>query len=400
MDTALNEQALSVEMVKSVGSYDQLDEAKEAYEKAVAKVQKASLKRFCSTHERESLWNRIYRETGKNWEDVLLETGSERVLGLDESASLLAETFCPDKRVDTGDPYYMEALAIDGFMSDICRTAIFWYLRLSLAIANKCLELEYFLWAWKVAYIKIILIVSLDIEGDFDNAWLPALMTQLLAYKCSNLILDSFLRELWELGTYVQAFVDDVIIFSGQSALLVEEEANRAFAHSLHSLGIRNKLKFALPKTNSMVLTRKLKYNDPVGHINGYASVIELIKLYASCAWAPTRRKFGVRKMLDAVQRSVALKACRTHRTISLHSTLMLWKLLPLDIRSADKSVNFGDLPHPAYVLDIGYESVDDLEFQTMDLLTVVGPHIYTDGSHIEGKVGAVLTEWRDGKET
>ncbi|GBP91215.1 hypothetical protein EVAR_60665_1 [Eumeta japonica] len=31
---------------------------------------------------------------------------------------------------------------------------------------------------------KIILMVSLDIEGAFDNAWWPALSTQLRAYKC------------------------------------------------------------------------------------------------------------------------------------------------------------------------------------------------------------------------
>ncbi|GBP96828.1 Putative 115 kDa protein in type-1 retrotransposable element R1DM [Eumeta japonica] len=90
--------------------------------------------------------------------------------------------------------------------------------------------------------------VSLDIEGAFDNAWWPALKAQLLAYNCPvnlygmvkgylrdrevivryaggvqkgnfkgciqgsiagptfwNLILDSLLRELGELGVYVQA---------------------------------------------------------------------------------------------------------------------------------------------------------------------------------------------------
>ncbi|GBP97954.1 Putative 115 kDa protein in type-1 retrotransposable element R1DM [Eumeta japonica] len=44
-----------------------------------------------------------------------------------------------------------------------------------------------------------------------------------------NLILDSLLRELGELGVYVQAFADDVVLmFSGQSASSIEEEANRA----------------------------------------------------------------------------------------------------------------------------------------------------------------------------
>ncbi|GBP90782.1 Putative 115 kDa protein in type-1 retrotransposable element R1DM [Eumeta japonica] len=31
---------------------------------------------------------------------------------------------------------------------------------------------------------KIVLMVSLDIEGAFDNAWWPALKAQLLAYNC------------------------------------------------------------------------------------------------------------------------------------------------------------------------------------------------------------------------
>ncbi|GBP73389.1 Retrovirus-related Pol polyprotein from type-1 retrotransposable element R1 3 [Eumeta japonica] len=38
------------------------------------------------------------------------------------------------------------------------------------------------------------------------------------------------------------------------------------------------------------------------------------------------------------------------------------------------------------------------LDSQTVDRLAVVGPQIYTDGSRIEGKVGAALTEWRDGR--
>ncbi|GBP14607.1 Putative 115 kDa protein in type-1 retrotransposable element R1DM [Eumeta japonica] len=247
-----------------------------------------------------------------------------------------------------------------------------------------------------------------------------------------NLILNSLLRELGELGVYVQAFTDDmVLMFFRQSASLIEEEANRALAR-VHCWGVRNKLRFAPLKTNSMVLTKKLKYDDPVVHINGeqislvgeirllgltidrkltfiphvakackktaniykglaraakatwglspevvrtiYITVIEPIVLYASCAWVPATRKLGMRKMLDAVQRSVALKACRAHRTVSLHSTLILSRLLPLDIRvkeaawlyevkrgkdlgdtfvdrELEKPVYFGDLPHPAHLL-------------------------------------------------
>ncbi|GBP72814.1 hypothetical protein EVAR_40315_1 [Eumeta japonica] len=68
--------------------------------------------------------------------------------------------------------------------------------------------------------------------------------------------------------------------------------------------------------------------------------------------------------------------------------------------RELERPVYFGDLPHPAHVPEIGYESVEDLDPQTVDRLAVVGPRIFTDGSRIEGKVGAALTEWRDGEET
>ncbi|GBP30168.1 hypothetical protein EVAR_94476_1 [Eumeta japonica] len=98
---------------------------------------------------------------------------------------------------------------------------------------------------------RIILMVSLDIEGAFDNAWWPALETQLRALGCPvNLhgLVRGYLRdrepvqplepypgfptrELGELGVYVQAFADDVVLmFSGQSASSIEEEANRALA--------------------------------------------------------------------------------------------------------------------------------------------------------------------------
>ncbi|GBP97547.1 Putative 115 kDa protein in type-1 retrotransposable element R1DM [Eumeta japonica] len=126
---------------------------------------------------------------------------------------------------------------------------------------------------------KIVLMVSLDTEGAF---W--ALKAQLLACNCpvnlygmekgylrdrENIILDSLLRELGVLGVYVQAFADDVVLmFSRQSASSIGEEANHALAR-VRCWGIRNKLRFAPSKTNSMVLTKMLKYDDPVMHMNG-----------------------------------------------------------------------------------------------------------------------------------
>ncbi|GBP64402.1 hypothetical protein EVAR_43179_1 [Eumeta japonica] len=61
---------------------------------------------------------------------------------------------------------------------------------LFLMMENKCLELGYFSWAWKVAAIKIILVVPLDIKGSIDNVWWPALKTQLLTYNCPINLFD------------------------------------------------------------------------------------------------------------------------------------------------------------------------------------------------------------------
>ncbi|GBP71821.1 Putative 115 kDa protein in type-1 retrotransposable element R1DM [Eumeta japonica] len=247
---------------------------------------------------------------------------------------------------------------------------------------------------------KIVLMVSLDIE-----VWTP------YSENSGN-------------SAYVQAIADDVVlVIFGQLVSLIEGEANRALA-CVHSWGVRNKLRFAPLKNNSMVLIKKLKYDDAVVHINGeqislvgeirllgltidrklifiphvtksckkaaniykglaraakatwslslkvvriiYITMIESVVLYASCAWTLATGKLGVQKMLDTVQRSVALK-------------------------ELESPVYFGNLPYPAHVLEIGYESVEDLYFQITDRLAVVGPHIYKE-SRIEGKVGAALT--------
>ncbi|GBP65847.1 hypothetical protein EVAR_85115_1 [Eumeta japonica] len=54
----------------------------------------------------------------------------------------------------------------------------------------------------------------------------------------------------------------------------------------------------------------------------------------------------------------------------------------------------------PAHVLVLGLESVENLDPTTMDRLAIIGPHIYTDGSRIEGRVRVALTGWRDGVES
>ncbi|GBP93914.1 Putative 115 kDa protein in type-1 retrotransposable element R1DM [Eumeta japonica] len=173
-----------------------------------------------------------------------------------------------------------------------------------------------------------------------------------------NLVLDSLLRELGDLGVYVQAFADDVVLmFSGQSASALEAETNRALAHKTevrcpgHSHGQHKKNalvdEIRLPRSyNRQGLTfipRSQGVQRAASIYKGiaraakatwglspeivrtiYVAAIEPIVTYASCAWAPATKKLGVRKMLDALQRSVALKACRAYRTVSLHSALIL----------------------------------------------------------------------------
>ncbi|GBP91972.1 Putative 115 kDa protein in type-1 retrotransposable element R1DM [Eumeta japonica] len=331
-----------------VGEYVQ---AREVYERAAAEAQTASWKCFCSAHDGESLWDSIYRvirETGKKPGGCLTSNrlGTSNI----RSRRPLAETFFPmtgsiltiritrsqkanrrgwsstrNRRICQGDHFtglrparcvgqssgkdagrappmhLMPRLQATqyGFMPQRGTEDVLYYL---MTYIYKELNLK-----------NIILMVSLDIEGAFDNAWWSALKAQLLAYNCPvnlygmvkgylqdrevivryaggesrrrtskdciqgsiagstfwNLILDSLLRELGELGVYVQAFADDVVLmFSGQSASSIEEETNHALAR-VHCGGVRNKLRFAPSKTNSMVLTKKLKYDDPVVHMNG-----------------------------------------------------------------------------------------------------------------------------------
>ncbi|GBP04179.1 hypothetical protein EVAR_19129_1 [Eumeta japonica] len=167
-------------------------------------------------------------------------------------------------------------------------------------------------------------------------------------------------------------------MFSGQSASSIEEEANRALAR-VHCWGVRNKLS---PSGQGDVGSESGDREDHIHYRDRAYRSVRFVRLGTGDEEA--RRA----KMLDAVQRSVALKACRAHRTVGHFVD-----------RELETRV-FRRFASPAHVPEIGYESVEDLDPQTVDRLAVVGPRIFTDGSRIEGKVGAALTEWRDGRET
>nr|XP_037871018.1 uncharacterized protein LOC119629397 [Bombyx mori] len=363
---------------------------------------------------------------------------------------------------------------------------------------------------------KLILMVSLDIEGAFDSAWWPAIKVRLVEESCPvgirgvmnsymsdrtvgvrymgaehlratgkgcvqgsiggpilwNLLLDPLLKGLSTRGDYVQAFADDVVLlFDGDTAMDVQRRANAALEY-VRAWGVMNKLKFAPHKTCAMVITRKLKHDTPRLSMGGvdigmskevlllgltidhkltfnthvanvcakaanlykrltraakvgwglhpeviktiYIAVVEPVILYASSAWAPAANKLGVRKRLNAVQRSFAQKLCRAYRTVSLNSALVLAGVLPLDLRVREMASLYvakrgahlpvlGDRdiervasalerPHPAEQVGMELRSLVDeeqyLEHRGYEV------RIFTDGSKIEGKVGAALSIW------
>ncbi|XP_060809452.1 uncharacterized protein LOC132901769 [Amyelois transitella] len=371
---------------------------------------------------------------------------------------------------------------------------------------------------------RSVLIVSLDIEGAFDNAWWPALMNQLRLRRCPknlylmvdsylkdrkivvnyagetserdttkgcvqgsiggptfwNIILDPLLHRLSSEEVYCQAFADDgVLVFSGKTVEGMEDRVNRVLEMTVE-WGKENKLNFAAHKTQVMLLTKKLKYTPPHITMSGttltlvdeikllgltidrwlnfnthvrnictkaasiykqltcaarvtwglnteiirtlYVAVIEPIVTYGACAWAKASENITNRKALDTLQRGFAQRICKAYRTTSLPAALILAGILPLDLRiqevaslyeakkglsvdflpphrKLEEIVKAKDLPHPASQIELEYTLLEDMTDATQTALQITGPQVYTDGSKMEGKVGAALTWWESGKE-
>ncbi|XP_050563196.1 uncharacterized protein LOC118276113 isoform X1 [Spodoptera frugiperda] len=171
---------------------------------------------------------------------------------------------------------------------------------------------------------KIVVLVSLDIEGAFDNAWWPALKHQLIARKCPknlyamvnsylserrvkvnfagassekgtnkgcvqgsvggptfwNLILDSLLHRLTGEGVYCQAFADDVVLlFSNHRVSALEQSVNSAL-EIVAAWGVSNKLRFGASKTNAMLLTKRLVFEPPELFMTGTRiNLVDEVKL-------------------------------------------------------------------------------------------------------------------------
>ncbi|KPJ08991.1 Retrovirus-related Pol polyprotein from type-1 retrotransposable element R1 [Papilio machaon] len=217
---------------------------------------------------------------------------------------------------------------------------------------------------------KLVVLVSLDIEGAFDNAWWPAVRCSLAATRCPvnlrrlfdhyfserivrvryagaewtrrptkgcvqgsiggptlwNLLLNPLLVELEDMGIHCQAFADDVVLmFSGDSSTEIQGGANAALDH-VRKWGVRNKLNFAPQKTKAMVITRKIKYDSPRLNMGGRS--IELTKCMKILGLTVDDRL-----TFNAHIRAVCTKALSLHRQLSTAAKIS-WGLNPEIIRT------------------------------------------------------------------
>ncbi|GBP66115.1 hypothetical protein EVAR_51284_1 [Eumeta japonica] len=68
--------------------------------------------------------------------------------------------------------------------------------------------------------------------------------------------------------------------------------------------------------------------------------------------------------------------------------------------RELEKPVHFCESLHLGGAPDIHFESIKNLDSETIYRFVIKRLHIFTNGYRIERKVGAALTEWRDRVET
>ncbi|CAK1592792.1 unnamed protein product [Parnassius mnemosyne] len=150
-----------------------------------------------------------------------------------------------------------------------------------------------------------------------------------------------------------------------------------------------------------------------------YLATVEPIILYAASVWAQAAKKLGVIKQLAVVQRGIAQKLCKAYRTVSLNSALVLAGILPLDLRvreaaslyeakkgvpqpvlagrEVERMASAVEGPHPAERLEL--EIISLVNEEQLNKHSEINVHIFTDGSKIEGKVGAALSEWKNKTE-
>lgn len=150
-----------------------------------------------------------------------------------------------------------------------------------------------------------------------------------------------------------------------------------------------------------------------------YIAVVEPTILYAASVWEPVVKKKYARKKLDKITRMFAIKICKAHRTVSLNAGVVLGSILPLDLRATENAelyrckrgasipglpgrdlerlASVFDLPHPAKrkTMELSHiTTTEDLEGLPRNIIK-----FFTDGSKIEGKVGAAVSCWREDQE-
>lgn len=235
-------------------------------------------------------------------------------------------------------------------------------------------------------------------------------------------------------------------------------------AQKTHAMMITNKIKLETPlirmgetiiqmrdeiKILGLILDQKLNFNKHVSHVCNkatnvykqlcraakiswglnpdiirtiYVAVVEPIILYAASVWAPATGKLKVQQQLNTVQRGFAQKIIKSYRTVSLSAALTLSGLLPLDMRirenaqlyeakrgkpqeilrgrKVERRVCYLQAPHPAKEIAVDFVCLENMQPENLEHHQVSGACIFTDGSKIEGKVGAAISHWRNGSET
>jgi ribonuclease HI len=181
--------------------------------------------------------------------------------------------------------------------------------------------------------------------------------------------------------------------------------------HLNWSKHVDNVCKKAAAITNKLVRAAKPTWGaSPEVMQQIYLGAVEPLITYASSVWADAVRKKVNRKKLDAIQRHIAIRSCKGYRTISLVSAQVLSGFMPLDLRirglaevyEVKKNLtlqdlpsdryyqgagNFYSLPHPAErnKINHGYNDRNLPETERDEL------RIFTDGSLLNGKVGAAF---------
>lgn len=160
---------------------------------------------------------------------------------------------------------------------------------------------------------KMVISVSLDIQGAFDNAWWPFLKTQLINMNCPNNIystLCSYLEDrqveiryaganyimkqskgciqgsacgplLWNIlinsililelpaGATIQAFADDLTVkLVASDGVLLDQLTNQVL-QIIENWAVKVKLRFSTQKTFALLHTRRQNYHEPVIYFCG-----------------------------------------------------------------------------------------------------------------------------------